>query len=112
MSDTDNQSTANEVPDENQKLKDLEATVMKLQAKNDSLRTSRKEPDGAHQFVKNFTQGNTQGISQAISTQLKPTSGPKVKSLKQPEAIEVDPQLPQCYHNLQQQKTDNMGPPI
>ena len=58
MSDTDNQSTSNDVPpDDNQKLKDLEATIMKLQAENDSRRTSCKEPDGAQQFIKNLTQG-------------------------------------------------------
>ena len=98
----------NPVPDK-QKLKDLEATIAQLQAKNVSLRTNKPaSQDNASQFVKNLTEGITQGISQAISTQIKT----KVKPTK-PESLEIDPELPQCYHDMQHQvKTDNVGPLI
>ena len=98
------------VPDQ-QKLKDLEATIAQLQAENASLHTTASKStshDNASQFVKNFTEGITQGISQAISTQIKPKSKPT-----KPESVTIDPDLPQCYHDMQHQvKMDNMGPPI
>ena len=113
--DKSNEDGATVATGDQQTLQDLQATIAKLQAENASLRSSNKPSfsnTAATQFVDNLTQGITQGISQAISTQFKnPPSKNKLK--KQLDSVEVDPDLPQCYHDLQhQQKTDNVGPPI
>ena len=74
-------------------------------------KTKDKSDTSAAQFVNNLTQGITQGISQAISTQFKPQ--PKNKIKKQPDTVELDPDLPSCLNELQhQEKMDNVGPPI
>ena len=95
-------------------MKDLQAAVAKLQAENASLRTNKSTQDNANQFVKNLMAGISQGISQAISTQIKPNgSASKNKLVKQPETLDLDPNLPLSFHEMQwQEKTDNVGPPI
>ena len=111
MAENTGKGDGSDPSDNSTELQDLKATVAKLQAENDSLYTSKSTQDNTNQFVKNLTAGITQGISQAISTQIKPV--PKNKLAKQPETVELDPNLPDCYHDMQQQeKTDNVGPPI
>ena len=100
--DTVDNPNEEEIVDSSQQLKDLQAAVAKLQAENASLRTSKMTQGNANQFVKNLTDGITQGISQAISTQIKPVQ--KNKIAKQPGTIELDPDLPQCYHDMQHQE--------
>ena len=94
-----NDNEKSNTPDAAQELQDLKATVAKLQAENASLRTSKSTQDNANQFVKNLTAGITQGISQAISTQIKP-SGSKNKLAKQPDAVELNPDLPECFNDM------------
>ena len=107
MSDHENEKSLDE---EAQKLKDMEATIAKLQAENQTLR-SKPNLSNANQFVQNLTAGITEGISKAISTQVKPKPTKPLKS--EPVAVEVDPNLPQCFHDMQPKvKTDNVGPPI
>ena len=62
-SETADKSGDNTAPDQ-QKLKDLEATIAQLQAENASLRTTASKSasqDNASQFIKNLTEGITQG---------------------------------------------------
>ena len=108
MSDHENEKSLDE---EAQKLKDMEATIAKLQAENQTLR-SKPDLSNANQFVQNLTAGITEGISKAISTQaVKPKPSKSLKS--EPAIVEVDPNLPQCFHDMQPKvKTDNVGPPI
>ena len=111
MSDTEEPET--NAIDNQQQLKDLQATISQLQAENASLhsKTKDKSDTSVAQFVNNLTQGITQGISQAISTQFKPQQKGKIK--KQLDTVDLYPDLPSCFNELQhQEKTDNVGPPI